>query len=476
MSRLSALDASFLRVETPTAHMHVGWFSTLELPRGVAALDAGALVQRIAARLHLAPRFRQRLVETPLALGEPRWHDDDAFSIERHVEVAGQPVRDERGLRELTDAFLSRQLRRDRPLWSLLVVPRAGPGQGALVGKVHHAMVDGIAAVELAALLFDAEADAPAGEPPQWRAAPVSGPVRLVLDAVADGAVDQLRTARRVAALGPSPGQGMRIAGSVRRAAFSLAEDVMAPAPPSALNVPIGAERTLIKHRVALQKLDRVKRHHGATLNDVVLAVAAGALRRLAMALGEEPVDLRTMVPISVRGQDDASGQGNRITFAFMQLPVADADPADRLRRVQEQMSAVKDAGRIAGSELLMRSVGTLPEPLKRRVARAAASPRLYNLTVSNVPGPRVPLYAAGAKVRSIYPVIPIPDGHALSIGVLTYEGSVHFAVYADPTAVPRLHRLPAMLDDAVEELALEPRRAHRRRLARSRDARARVA
>lgn len=461
---MSSLDASFLRVESPAAHMHVGWFSALELPRGVARLDAEALIEQIGSRLHMAPRFRQRVLEAPLGVAEPGWKDDPAFDIGRHVTVRAGPPLSRAAVRREVDAFLSEQLPRDRPLWSLLVLPAVDRRRAAVVGKVHHAMVDGLAAVELGLLLFDAGPEAAPVAPAEWRPDPESGPAKVLLDSLADSAVEQFRAARRVASLGLSPGAGLRIADTVRKAALSLAEDAINPAPPSALNVPIGPRRTLVKHRVAMSRVLRIKEHAGTSLNDVVLATAAGALRRLALRAGDEPMDLRVMVPVSVRRPDDDRGQGNRITFAFVDLPVSELRARARLDRVHAQMAELKDSGRVAGTEILLRSVGSLPEPLKRRAARLAASPRLYNLTISNVPGPRIPLYAGGARVRSIYPVIPIPEDHALSLGVLSYDDGLHFAAYADPAALPDVDRLPVMLEEALEELAVSVQPAPARR------------
>jgi diacylglycerol O-acyltransferase / wax synthase len=168
---------------------------------------------------------------------------------------------------------------------------------------------------------------------------------------------------------------------------------------------------------------------------------------------GEQPRDLRVMVPVNVRDENSPEAQGNRIAFAFVELPVSEAEPSARLTRIHQTMSELKSSGKVAGTDLLLRSAGALPEPFKKRAAQLAASPRLYNLTISNVPGPRLPLFAAGARVRSIYPVIPIPDGHALSFGVLTYDKHVHFSAYVDPDALPRSGRIPIMLEDALEEL-----------------------
>jgi diacylglycerol O-acyltransferase / wax synthase len=202
-----------------------------------------------------------------------------------------------------------------------------------------------------------------------------------------------------------------------------------------------------------MDELNEVKRARGVKLNDVVLALAAGALRQLAHVRGEEPADVRVMVPVSTRSENDRSAGGNRITFCFLRLPLSIAHPLDRLRRVHADTRELKRSGRIAGSELLMRSLEQLPGPLKTRAAKLAASPRLYNLTVSNVPGPPVPLYAAGAEVTSVFPVIPVSDGHALSLGVLSYHGSLHFAAYADPVTLPEARELPTLLSMALVEL-----------------------
>ena len=454
MTRLSTLDASFLRVETPTAHMHVGWLAHLDLPEGAERFDTAGLIERIASRVHLTPRFRQRVVTVPFGVADPVWRDDPRFAVAAHVTEydRAEPL-DRRAVQAIADEFFSRPLDRDRPLWSLLVLPRLRGGRAAVLGKVHHAMVDGIAAVELGVLLFDLERDAAPAAPVNWEPQPGSAGLRLTVDSVADTALDQFRMARRVARLGRSPGEAMRVADSMRRAAFSLVEDAVHPAPPSYLNVPIGPRRTLATHGVRLRRLLDLKERLGVSLNDVALAACAGALRRFALARGDRPEDLRVMVPVSVRDEGDSGG--NRITFAFADLPVGSRHTRERIARVTAQMSDLKSSGRIAGSARLLETLGVLPEPLKERAARLAVSPRLYNLTISNVPGPRMTLYAAGAEVRSIFPVIPIPDRHALAIGVLTYGEWANFAFYADPSALERSGRLPALLDEAVTELEI---------------------
>ena len=455
--------------------MHVGWYSIVELPEGSQALDTTDMAARIAGRLHLSPRFRQRVVPVPLGAGEPVWRDDPNFDLAHHVKVVPDLL-DDAGIRRVTDAFFTRPLRRDRPLWEIVLVPRLADGAAAILGKIHHAMADGIAAVELGMLLFDTAPDAAAPMPAEWAPARTEGPARLALSAVADTALEQFRATRKMVELGRSPARTIRVADTLRRAALSLAEDTLKRAPESYLNPDIGPERTLITHRFELDRLLRLKDRKGVKLNDIVLAASAGALRRFARERGEDPVDLRAMVPVNVRTGDCAGVTGNKITFGFIELPISVVRPDERLDRVVAAMGALKADGRIEGSALLLSGIGMCPEPIKDRAARLAASPRLYNLTVSNIPGPRVPLYAAGGRVQSIYPVIPIPDRHALSIGVMTYDTGAHFACYADPGALPGVEHLAIALEDAISELetgrarARSPRTGPRRGATHRRD------
>ncbi len=435
--------------------MHVGWCSMLELPQGHEQLDVGLLRERISGRIHHAPRFRQRIAEMPL--GEPAWVDHAGFDIERHIEVAGDDEGQvsERRLSTLTDRFLSRQLDRGRPLWAILVVPQVEGGRAAIVGKVHHAMVDGVAAVELGMLLFDSTPDpGPAGTSGAWHPRPVPSPVRMAADSVADAAVEQFRTARRVATLGLSPRRSLRMADTMRRAAFSLAEDAIKPAPDSFLNRPLGARRTLTMRQIPFDQVGRLREASGAKLNDIILAGVAGAIRRLSALVEEDPAPLRVMVPVNVRGNGDDPAGGNRIILGFVELPAEESDPVVRLALIRRQTAELKRSDRVEGSDRLLRYMGQLPGPIKARAASAVASPRMSNLTVSNIPGPRTSLFAARANVKTIYPVIPISEDHVLSVGVLSYGGNLHFSAYADPDALPEAAELRSLLPAAFSELA----------------------
>jgi WS/DGAT/MGAT family acyltransferase len=337
-------------------------------------------------------------------------------------------------------------------------------------------MVDGIAAVELATLLFDLAPDAALPDPDDWEPEPLEAPLRLAVDAVADGALEQFRAARRIAGLGMRPRSTLRVAETMRRAALSLAEDVVRPAPPSFVNAQIGPRRALVTEQLPLERFDRIKRARGVKLNDVVLAVVSGALRRFAALSEAEPQPLRAMVPVSVRAAADAPAEGNRITFAFIDLPLDEPDPQQRLALVHARTQELKSSGRIAGSDAILRSMVQMPGFLKERAARLAASPRMYNLAVSNVPGPRMPIYAAGAKVESIHPVIPISEGHALAIGVLTYRDALHFAAYVDPEALDDSGELGTLFTNAVLELEHGIGETRRRTARRSRQHRSPLA
>jgi WS/DGAT/MGAT family acyltransferase len=260
--------------------------------------------------------------------------------------------------------------------------------------------------------------------------------------------------------LGLRPGRALRVADNVRRAAFSLAGELSRPAPESFLKAPLTPGRVLIPARVEMARAKRLATDSDAKLNDVILAAVAGALRDLAVRLGAEPTPQRAMVPINVRSKTEANG--NRITFGFVDLPVQLPSSDQRLGDVIRQMIALKASGFAAGSDLLLRSTAVLPAPLKAGVARVAASPRTYNLIVSNVPGPKVPLYLAGARVSSVHPVIPISDGHALSIGVVSYDESLHFGIYADPTALPEAEQLEGLIPAELDRMEATRRTSRR--------------
>jgi diacylglycerol O-acyltransferase / wax synthase len=472
-TRLRPLDGSFLRVETPNAHMHVGWSALFEPHLERDRPDLTSLRESILGRLHLAPRFRQRLAFPPTGFGEPFWVDDASFDISRHVLALSEE--DEpltlASFASLTDAAFSVPLDRKRPLWQVLLAPRLEDGRAGMVAKLHHAMADGLAAVDFAVLLFDSSPDPVHAEPgEEWRPKPEPGRIELAVEAAAGTAGDMFAMARRAGTFALSPRrQATKLAETVGRVAAVVRDDMLSPAPSSTVNVPIGPQRTLVRHRAEMAAIRRACRRPrlaaGAaperiTVNDVYLAAVAGALRTVALRRGEPPQPLKVMVPVNLRDEEEHGGDGgNRIAFSFIELPVHVSTADARLLRVHEATLAFKRSERPAGSHAMLSAIGLLPDPLKSLAARFAASPRAYNVTISNIPGPRDPLYMLGARLEEAYPVVPLSEDHALSVGVFGYMDHAHFGFYADPRALPDVGDLSAAISAEIRALAGPPPR-----------------
>jgi diacylglycerol O-acyltransferase len=442
--RLSALDASFLAVESPSAHMHVGWAATFSAPEHGHRPGFDELFAHIAGRLGRAPRFRQRLAPDALGLNAPLWIDAEAFDPAEHIHRSAA----ER-LEDLADAVLSEPLRRDRPLWEFWIVPELADGRIGLVGKAHHCMVDGLAAVELGSLLLDFEPQPSAIAADEWRPAPAP----RALELLARGAWDR---AREPLPLLKAPFALPRFALRTGRA---LAGAVLPVAPPSLLNAPSSPDRHLATARRPLDQLRAIKSHHGVTVNDVLLAAVAGALRRHAERREERPRDLKAMVPVNVRSES-AGELGNRITFMFVELPASSPDPLDRLWRISDATRTRKEAGVPEDADAAMQALSYAPRTLQKAAAHALASPRVYNLVVSNIPGPRMPMYLRGCRLREAFPVVPLSERHALSVGMTTIGDDACFGLYADTETLPDADALALDLHAALDELraTMEPR------------------
>jgi len=448
-TRLTSLDASFLEVESATAHMHVGWAARFSPPEEGPRPRFELLREFVASRLPRAPRYRQKLASDPLGLSEPVWVDDPDFDVARHV------LRAESGdLHEVVDAAMSTPLAHDRPLWELHLADRLDDGRVGVVGKVHHSMVDGIAAVELAALTLDTSPDPPPPEPDDWQ--PSAEPSDLEL--LAEGA---LHRASQLAALGRlplgvvrRPGRAAELVGTGARA-LRAARSSFAPAPQTPLNEEISARRHLAWTRRPLNELRAIKRRYRATVNDVLLAAAAGALHHLLG--GRDAARLKAMVPVSLRERGSEAQLGNRISFVFVELPCDDPDPVRRLLEVRAAMAQRKRAGEPEGAGALLDAADYAPRTLKQALARVVASPRIFNLVVSNIPGPRQPLYMCGCRLEESYPVVPLADRHAVSIGMTTVDDQACFGVYAAPDALADADELAAAIADSIDELGEPP-------------------
>jgi diacylglycerol O-acyltransferase len=446
-TRLTSLDASFLEVESPTAHMHVGWAAIFAPPADRRRPAFTELRDHVEARLDRAPRYRQKLLGVPLGLSEPVWVDDPDFDVMQHVHRA--PSSD---FHAIADMVLSQPLDHDRPLWELWVADRLDDGRIGVVGKVHHCMVDGIAAVELATLMLDTTPEPAPMELEEWRPTPAPTGLRLLAGGLLDRVREAARLARLPLGIAVRPRRAVELV-STGASALRAAGHSFNPAPESALNAPISRHRHVASTRRPFADLRAIKARHGASVNDVVLAAAAGGLRRLLVRRGETPEALKTMVPVSVRGDGEAGELGNRISFVFVELPCDEPDPVRRLDRVKGAMAERKEAGEPEAAQVVLDAVAYAPRTVQRVVSRAAASARAFNLVVSNIPGPPVPLYMLGCKLEEVYPVVPLADEHAVSIGLTTVDDQAFFGVYADRESLPDADELAMAIAESIDEL-----------------------
>jgi WS/DGAT/MGAT family acyltransferase len=446
-TRLSPLDASFLAVESPNAHMHVGWAATFKPPSDRPRPGFEQLFDHVSGRLSRDARFRQRLAPTPLRMNAPLWTDDESFDAQRHIVPARSAT-----LSEVVDDCMSHQLERDRPLWQLCVADQLEDGRVGVVGKAHHCMVDGIAAVELAALLLD---PTPSPGPPEedgWQPDPEPD----VLTRLSRGVMDQVRAdlglLRLPARALRSPAYALRLAENGARAARAGLGMLRPATPVPPVNAPLSPFRHLARARRPLADLQQIKATFDTTVNDVMLAVSAAAVRRLFQQRGELPVPLKAMVPVNVRSDADGMS-GNRISFMFVNLPCDEPDPVRRLRSINAETARRKRHGEPHWVGEALDAVGYLPQPLRDVVSHVIASPIVFNLTVSNIPGPSEPMYMLGCELEEAYPVVPIADGHSMSIGVTTIRDRACFGIYADAEAVPDIDEVVGAIDESVDEL-----------------------
>ncbi|MBC7374182.1 MAG: wax ester/triacylglycerol synthase family O-acyltransferase [Frankiales bacterium] len=454
--RLSPLDVSFLYMETPTTAMHVGGVAIFQPKEG--GFDYDRLVELITQRIALVPRYRQKVKFIPGRIANPVWVDDEDFDVTYHVRRSALPKPGtDAQLRELVGRLQSRQLDRNRPLWEIYLVEGLEGGRVGIITKTHHAMVDGVSAVDIGTVILDVTPEPREVSPDGWVPRHEPGAASLVVGAVTDlvkrpsQAVDTARAA--VSDARATAGKATTVASAVLSSVVSLAR----PAPSSPLNVRIGEQRRYGMAATDLDDYKRVRKVHGGTVNDVVLATVAGALRSWLLTRGEAvtpTTTIRAMVPVSVRTEGDQ--MGNRVSSYFVDLPVGEANPVMRLRQVSFAMRGHKESGQSVGADALVAMSGFAPPTIHSLGARVASSftRRLFNLVVTNVPGPQFPLYAAGATMLAMYPVVPLAKGQAVSCGLTSYNGGVFYGLNADRDAMPDIDVLAGLIEDSLAELA----------------------
>jgi WS/DGAT/MGAT family acyltransferase len=450
---LSPLDATFLELEQAdeSAHMHIGGLLVFEPRPNGKPPRIGAVRRQLEFRLAALPRYRMRLSGPRTGgLSQLSWETDPDFDIAEHVTRAALPAPGgESELLTWAGDFWSLRLDRQRPLWEVVVLEGLADGRWAMCTKTHHALVDGVGSVDAAHLLLDT-----ARRPRQRVAAPTSPEPEGAHHGFVERAAATLAGGVKAGAdAALHPQRLLKALGQAESMVELIIRDEVQAAPPSSINVPIGLRRRFAAAEFDLDELKRIKRALGGTVNDVVLAAVSGGLRRLLVERGDEPPagGLRAMVPVNIR---DAGEQlGNRISSLFVHLPVAEPDPERRYRLAAARAEDLKHGSQSQGSSALIKLAGLAPPVLHSVLAQALFASRLFNVTVTNVPGPQQPLYAFGSRMESILPLVPLAAEHALGVAVLSYDGRVFFGLNADRRSVPDLENLRDGIVEAMDEL-----------------------
>jgi len=418
------------------------------------------LLAMIESRLHLVPRYRQRLAFVPLAQGRPVWVDDPHFNAAYHVRHTALPEPGGEGeLMRLTGRVFSQALDRGRPLWELWLVEGLADDRFAVLSKTHHALVDGVSGVDIMAILFDSSPDPMPVAPPEhdWVPSPLPSGAQLLADALLERATIPQEMVRGIRAVLRRPRAVAERLGKAAVAVGGLAVSTgLQPAPTSMFNVPIGPHRRFTWVRASLDEVKAIKNSLGGTVNDVVLAVVAGALGRYMRLHGEdtEGSELRAMIPVSVRADIERGALGNQVAAMWAPLPVGVTDPVERLHAVSAVMQGLKESGQAVGAQVLTLLSGFAPTTIISQAARLQARQRLFNLVVTNVPGPQMPLYLLGRKLDSIFPMVPLGQNTALGIAIMSYNGQLNFGLAGDYDALDDIGTLADELRSAIAELA----------------------
>jgi len=454
--RLSVVDASFLHIETAHEPQHVGALLYLEagpLRDGQGRVRLDEIRALVSGRLHKLPRLRQKVMFVPFSTGRPIWVDDDSFDIDYHVRLTAVPrPGDDLQVRELFSRLQSLPLDRDRPLWEMWFVDGLEDDQLGVILKCHHALGDGVAIVDLVLTLSDLERE-PAEEAsgPPYRPRPAPSSDHLLVDSIVERVVRPVELVKASVGMLRAPRKVARALGDVVMAV----EDLLVSTPPAPWNAPVTKHRRWVSADVALDDVRSIGQRTDATVNDVVLTLCAGALRDHLLLHGEdvEGRTLKAMVPVSRRQRDEHGAVlGNRVSLVMADLPIGEADTAARLHQIHEQTIELKDSARAEGVETMLRVAGEFPllaAPLARLVSHAVP----MNLVITNIPGPRVPLFVRGAEVRQAYPYVEVIDDEGLTIAVVSYANRLFFGLTADRDVMPDLHLVAEGIEAGIDQL-----------------------
>ena len=453
--RLTGLDASFLHLENATSNMHVGSVIIFEGPPP----PYDELLEAFERRLPLVPRYRQRLAFVPLGQGRPKWVDDPHLNLRYHVRSTALPsAGSEDQLKDLAGRAFSQQLDRDKPLWEAWLVEGLEGDRFAMVSKTHHALVDGISGVDIISVIFDSSPDpaAPTGPGDRWLPRPLPSRAQLLGEALVERATIPAEITRSLRAIVRGP---RRLLAGLRDAAVGVGAMAWAglnPAPSSPYNKDIGPHRRFTWVRANLDDLKAIKDALGGTVNDVVLATVAGALGKHLRRRGQntDGLELKAMVPVSVRQDDERGALGNRVAAIMAALPVWCQEPGARLDIVREELRGLKSGGQAVGAQVLTDLSGFAPPTIMDQASRLMSRQRFFNVVVTNVPGPQFPLYLLGRRMLDPFPMVPLASGQAVGVALLSYDGHINFGVVGDYDLLWDLEDLAGDVEASLVELA----------------------
>jgi diacylglycerol O-acyltransferase / wax synthase len=453
MDTMSPQDASFLHIENGVSHMHIGSVGIFEGPPP----PRDDVLAMVLGKLPLVPRYRQVVQFVPLQLGRPVWVDDPHFNIDYHMRHTALPSPGgEAELRRLVGRVMSQQLDRTKPLWEMWTVEGLEDGHWAMLSKTHHCMVDGVSGTDLLTVVMDDSPEPPTPEPDDWRPSAAPSPLGLAARAVLDVTLSpyeqirvlrsRLRAPRQLAQQLRDLGQGLGALGTIAR-----------PTPQSSLNGPIGPHRTWVWASMTLDDVKAVRKAHGGTVNDVVLANITRGFRDLLLSRGEDVEDrvVRTLVPVSVRTPGERGTYNNRVSAMFAQLPVGIADPVERLTAIRAQMDGLKESKQAVAGERLTSLSGFAPPMLLALGTRvfARVPQRNVNTVTTNVPGPQTPLYACGRRLLRALPYVPLAGSVRVGIAIFSYVGELNFGITGDYDAAPDVDVLACGIESGMQEL-----------------------
>jgi len=458
--RLTALDSTFLHLEDHSdAHMHVASVMVFE----GSAPTLQELVDHVLGRLHLVPRYRQRLAYVPLGQGRPVWADDPHFNPYYHIRHTALPrPADDAALKRLAGRLFSQRLDRSKPLWEIWLVQNMSGGRFALVAKTHHALVDGISGVDITTVLFDtAREPAPTAggreSGQSWSAKPLPGPAKLLGESLIERTTVPAEMLRGARALLRAPRRAAtQFKDGLASVGATTLAGINAPAPPSPFNVDIGPHRRYTFLDADLAQFKAIKDSLGGTLNDVVLTAVCLSLGRYLRSHGHDTdgLVLKAMVPVSVRSKEQRGTLGNQVAAMWAPLPVGVENPAECLQQIALAMEDLKKGGQAVGAQVLTNLAGFAPPTILSQAARLQARQPFFNLVVTNVPGPQFPLYLLGRRLQVLYPVVPLAQRQALGIAVMSYDGHLGFGLLGDFDALPDLDKIALDLKWSIAALS----------------------